>query len=417
MPRKTKIIFISVFIFVGVILLGIYFYNKSKNTTRTGGETSFYQKFNPFGTSKNVNNEGDTNTDENTNTQNNIVKNSPKLHKLTDFAVSGATFLEDERTLPVKESTAETTKIEPTTEIVPSLRYVERATGHIYQMYLDNKVTGKISNSTILSVYETIFNSKANSMIYRYVASDDKTITSFITSLGGKSNFLNDNILQISLSPDKNKFFSLIKNKNGVLGTIKSFEETKTSQVFTSAFSEWLPQWVTEQSIYMTTKPSYLVDGSVFSLNISNGTLTKLFGGVTGLTTLANKDSTNILYGASMDIGPRLNVFNIKNHTSIDLDKYGLPEKCIWSNDNINVYCAIPSRIVGNQYPDFWYQGLISFDDFFVKINTETKSVSTLANSVEEGTPVDGINLFLSKKEDKLFFINKKDYTLWSLDL
>ena len=417
MPRKTKIIFISVFIFVGVILLGIYFYNKSKNTTRTGGETSFYQKFNPFGTSKNVNNEGDTNTDENTNTQNNIVKNSPKLHKLTDFAVSGATFLEDERTLPVKESTAETTKIEPTTEIVPSLRYVERATGHIYQMYLDNKVTGKISNSTILSVYETIFNSKANSMIYRYVASDDKTITSFITSLGGKSNFLNDNILQISLSPDKNKFFSLIKNKNGVLGTIKSFEETKTSQVFTSAFSEWLPQWVTEQSIYMTTKPSYLVDGSVFSLNISNGTLTKLFGGVTGLTTLANKDSTNILYGASMDIGPRLNVFNIKNHTSIDLDKYGLPEKCVWSSDNINVYCAIPSRIVGNQYPDFWYQGLISFDDFFVKINTETKSVSTLANSVEEGTPVDGINLFLSKKEDKLFFINKKDYTLWSLDL
>jgi hypothetical protein len=437
MPRKTKIIFISVFVFVGAMLLGIYFYNQSKNSDPNGGDTSLYQKFNPFGTSNKVPNNGGDNTSENPDLNNgntNQTKTS-RLHKLTDFAVAGATFLEDTRALPVKEKTIESTpettptvktkvvakpvvKQEPTTELVPSVRYVERATGHIYQMYLDTKISGKISNSTVPSVYETLFNNKANSIIYRYASPEDNnTITSFIATLGGKSNFLNDNILEVALSPTKDKFFSLIKNTNGVIGTIKSFEETKTNQVFNSVFTEWAPQWVTGTSIYMTTKPSYLVDGSVFNLSTTNGTLNKIFGGVKGLTTLANNDGENILYSASTDTGPRLNLFNIKNHTSIDLDKYGLPEKCIWSGDNINVYCAIPSTVTGYQYPDYWYQGLISFDDFFVKINTETKSVSTLSNSIEEGTAVDATKLFLSKNEDKLFFINKKDYTLWQLDL
>ena len=443
MERKTKIIFISVFIFVVAMLLGIYFYNKSKNTDSTTGDTSFYQKFNPFGTSNKVpNNGGDTgNTNNGGDTGNTNQTTQNRLHKLTDFAVAGATFLEDTRALPVKEKivlpTTETTPVvdtktttkkpavkiptikqEPTTEIVPSLRYVEKATGHIYQMYLDTKASGKISNSTIPSVYETIFNNKANSIIYRYISPENNSaITSFIATLGGKSNFLNDNILEVALSPMKDKFFSLVKNSNGVTGTTKSFDETKTSQVFTSAFTEWLPQWVTGESVYMTTKPSYLVDGSVYNLNITNGTLNKIFGGVRGLTTLSNNDGTNILYSVSADTGPRLNLFNIKNHTSLDLDKYGLPEKCVWSSDNINVYCAVPSTVVGNQYPDYWYQGLVSFDDFFVKINTVTKSVSTLANSVEEGSPVDATKLFLSKAEDKLFFINKKDFTLWQLDL
>ena len=441
MPQKTKIIFIIVFITVGAIVLGVYFYNTKNNTNTDGSSTSLVQKFNPFGTStKNPNIIPSTTTtgegDEITNPQV-TVDNGTRLNKITDFAVAGAVFFEDIRPLPPKDPSVEVTvpvvtpvvgtkkvikKVTPVTtepafEIVPALRYVEKATGHVYQMYLDTKVIGKISNSTIPSVYETIFDGKASSIIYRYPSSDNKSITSFLASLGGKSSaFLSADILDISLSPDKSSFFSLIKNTKGVIGVTKSFDETKSNQVFTSSFSEWLPQWVTDQNIYLTTKPSYMVDGNIFSLNIKNGILSKIFGGIPGLTTLSNNDGTSILYGASLDKGPTLNIFNIKDHTSIDLGIYGLPEKCIWSNDNINIYCAIPNTIIGTQYPDYWYQGLISFDDRFVKVNTNTKEVVTLANSSNEN-PVDGIKLFLSKEENKLFFTNKKDYKLWSLDL
>ncbi len=425
------------FVFVGAIMLGIYFYNSKNNTTTNTGNTSIIQKFNPFGTSTKIptENNGDNVQDNNNQDGNQAIINS-RFHKITDFAVAGAVFFEDTRALPAKENitevvtTVETVaptkkviknaiipKPEPTTEVVPSIRYVEKATGHVYQMYLDTNVEGKISNSTIPGVYETIFSGDGSSIIYRYPSSDNKSITSFLATLrGGKSSFLSSDIMDISLSPDKTKFFSIIKNSNGVVGTIKYFDSTKTNQIFTSAFSEWLPQWVTEQKIYLTTKPSYRVEGSVFNLNTTNGTLSKIFGGIKGLTTLANNNGEVVLYGASLEEGPKLNVFNIKDHTSTDLDKYGLPEKCVWSSDNINVYCAIPNTVIGTQYPDSWYQGLVSFDDRFVKINTNTKESSTLANSGDE-TPVDGTKLFLNKDESKLFFINKKDSTLWSLEL
>jgi hypothetical protein len=58
----------------------------------------------------------------------------------------------------------------------------------------------------------------------------------------------------------------------------------------------------------------------------------------------------------------------------------------------------------------------VSFEDRFVKINTKTNDTVTLANSGNE-TPIDATQLFLSDKESGLFFINKKDGTLWSLDL
>jgi hypothetical protein len=406
MERKTKIILISVFILVGIIILGFYLYNKNKKAV-TSGQPSLYQQFNPFGVNKTVTQStGDvTGTTEQGPKNSDITTATTRLHKLTDFSVAGAAFFEESKL---------DTAGNPT--IVPSLRYTERATGHIYQMNLDLKTSGKISNSTIPGVYETIFNNDTSSLIYRYASSDNKSITSFLATIGGKSNFLSPDILEVALSPDKSKFFSIIKNLSGVSGSIKNFTDVDSKQVFTSSFSEWLPQWVTEQYIYLTTKPSYLVDGSIFSLNTTTGTLSKIFGEVKGLTTLVNKDGSLILYGASLDTGPRLNILNVKKHTSLDLNKYGLPEKCIWSNDNINVYCAVPNTIMGMQYPDIWYQGLVSFDDFFIKINTKTSESITIANSKDE-IPVDAINLFFNKDESKLFFTNKKDYTLWSLDL
>lgn len=409
MPKKTKIILIVTFILVIIILLGVYFYFSSKNTNISDPNPSLLQKFNPFGTSgKNPTTPDDGKGGP---TTEGGVETNSRFYQITDFAVAGAAFLEDMRPLPISNDTTA-----PTSELVPSIRYVERSTGHIYQMYLDTKKSGTISNSTIPGVYEAIFNNRATSTIYRYVSTDDTTITSFLASLGGDSNFLPADITAISLSPDKTQFFSIIKNVAGVIGTTNSFDETKTNQVFTSAFSEWLPQWVTEKSIYLTTKPSYLVSGSVYILNTTNGTLSKIFGGIDGLTTLADDDGSFILYNASLNIGPKLNIFDVKNHTSLDLGVYGLPEKCVWSLDKINVYCALPNTIIGTEYPDYWYQGLISFTDYFVQINTKTKNIITIANSQNE-VPVDATNLFLNKEEDKLFFTNKKDGTLWSLDI
>lgn len=301
-------------------------------------------------------------------------------------------------------------------EKAPSVRFVERKNGHIYKMFLDTKTKDKISNSTIPSIYEAFFDNTAQGVIYRYL-SEDKSINSFMATLGApKGEFLPTNITDLSVSLDKTSFFYLTENSNGSTGMMGSFGTNKKEVVFSSPFTEWTSSWSNNKKIFITTKPSYGLKGSLFSLNTTNKTLSKVFGGIPGLTTLISPSGLSVLYSTSTKTGPILGAFNINNYTSKDLNIYGLPEKCVWARDNINIYCAIPNTIAGNQYPDYWYQGLVSFDDYFIKMNTSTGTKTTIANSVNE-TQIDGTYLFLDKEEKTLFFTNKKDSTLWSLDL
>lgn len=434
MPRKTKIIFITVFAVVGMAILGFYYYRSTKSTTDGTGSPSGYNIFNPFGG-------GTTNPDTNTTDGGEIgdttnlgengeqVPEETRLHKLTTFAVAGATYFDDMRLIPEVTTPVAETPVDPKNkkvapkaptpkfEVVPSLRYVERVTGHIYQMYLDTKIEGKNSNSTIPSIAEALFDNTAKSVIYRYLSSDTNSISSFIGTLGGtKSEFLPSNIVDISISGDETKFFYITKTASGVVGTIRSFNETKSSRVWSSAFTEWSSQWAGKDKIFLTTKASSRVDGSIFSLNTATGSLSKILGGVKGLTTNVNGSGTKILYSASTSSGSKLGIFNVQNNSTTDLNIYGLAEKCVWGADGINVYCAIPQNLNGGEYPDLWYQGQTSFTDRFLKIDSSTGGSLELADS-QNGEGVDAIKLFLDKSESQLFFINNKDSTLWSLDI
>lgn len=496
MPKKTKIIFISVFIITGIIILGVYFWLTRNKITNQTASTPWYQSFNPFGGggSSTTNNSG---VDANGNPLNGAGiagTQTSRFYQITDFAIAGATFLEDTRpietntpvaqaptkiktiisadtvigrkeiqtilnktlslktplvvdgifgkpstaaiiafqklnnipttgkidtlTAPYFTKTTDATNIpqQNLTEKVPSIRFVQRMNGHIYKMFLDTKSKEKISNSTIPSIYEAYFDSTGKTVIYRYL-SVDKIISSFLATIGlPKGEFLPQDIPDISTSFDKTKYFYLTKNINGATGTIGTFGQAKRDVVFSSPFTEWLSQWDSKQNVYLTTKPSYSTNGSMFFLNTTNKTLSKIIGGIAGLTTLISPNGSAVLFSTSTSTGPKLSVYNINKHTTFNLDKYGLPEKCVWSSDNLNIYCAVPNVVTGNQYPDSWYQGLVSFDDYFVKINTITGDTETLANSKDE-TPVDGTYLFLNRDEDSLFFTNKKDLTLWGMTI
>ncbi len=500
MPKKTIIIFTTVFAIVGAMVFGLYLLGKKTPTDGTTKvDVPWYQTFYPFGgggqTEPPVNTSGTTGGQEPG--QNGSTPQISRFSQITDFAVAGATFMEDTRLIEINPNTAVEAQPEPIQIVInpltkegrkeiqiilneklslvpplvvdgalgkkaieaikafqklnnltitgkidtetapfftktvqpngsslekslyeeaPSIRYVERLNGHIYKMFLDTKTKEKISNSTIPSIYEAFFDKTGQTVIYRYLSSE-KLINTYLATLStSNGEFLPQNISDLSISIDKTKFFYLTENSNGVTGTTGTFGESRKDNVFSSPFTEWLSQWDNRQRIYLTTKPSYSVPGSMFILNTTNKTISKIFGGIEGLTTLINKSGSIVLYSVSTTEGPKLGIFDIEKNTTKDLKTFGLPEKCVWSIDNVNIYCAVPNVIKGNQYPDYWYQGLISFDDYFIKINTVDGSVETLANSSDEKS-VDGTNLFLDKSENTLFFTNKKDSTLWSLKL
>ena len=113
MQKNTKIIFIIVFLVVGIIMLGFYFYfgkNTNTNNTTVG---DIYQKFNPFGGSKTTTTPTGTENPTENPTTNPEVKINSRFHKITNFAVSGAVYFEEIRPLPKKETVAETPVVEP----------------------------------------------------------------------------------------------------------------------------------------------------------------------------------------------------------------------------------------------------------------------------------------------------------------
>jgi hypothetical protein len=94
-------------------------------------------------------------------------------------------------------------------------------------------------------------------------------------------------------------------------------------------------------------------------------------------------------------------------------------DKCVWSQDNRTIFCAIPKNIGGTEIlPDDFYKGVFQSNDDFWKINLETAEITLLVEPWEKGEEIyDAIDLFLSPLEDYLFFVNKKDGLLYSIEL
>lgn len=445
MQKRTLTITIIIFI---LITVGVFVYFAMDSSKNGGAGSSAVDKiFSPFGfgSKKTTNPDGsgvDVSSPSDPITVN--VDNS-KFKQITDFPVAGATFFVDQKLLPAKtpavvepaktedvliespkakSGTKKTESKQVTTpppipvqefEYIPSIRYIKKSDGHIYGTYLTTKITSKISNSTIPKIHEGIFASNPNNIIYRLLGNDESTIKTIPGVLGSKGvGFLPDNIVDLSISPNGNNIFYMVPNSSGILGVVGSFSESKIAQIFSSPFTEWLTQWPTAQTIFITTKASYNIDGYMYSLNSSTGKMVKILSKVKGLTTLADPTGDKVLYNTTTQSGPKLGIYTISKNSYTDTGLYGLPEKCTWSNENI--YCAIPNEINGFQYPDVWYQGQVSFNDTFYQIQSGTGVTRELANSTLE-TPVDGVHLFLDDKDQTIYFINKKDSTLWSLSI
>lgn len=314
----------------------------------------------------------------------------------------------------------------PETTFISFVKYSDKETGNIYQSVSDRPDERKYSETTIPAIYESFFAKR--SILFRYLSGN--TIVTFMGDLpeeilgreisGGNEifgNFLAENIKDVSVSRDGNKIFYLSNNTRGVVGNIMDSQSNNKVSVFDSPFSEWTSMWSGENKVTLTTKPSGLVPGYAYILDTRTKNYDKLIGNINGLVTLTNESSDLVLYS---DQNLDLRIFDVYQNRSKELRLKSHADKCVWSSDNIHLYCAIPKNVPSRLiYPDFWYQGEVSYDDEIFKINTETGQRTKIMNlSFEEGGVItDAINLKLDKKEENLFFMNKIDSYLWKLRL
>lgn len=431
---------------LAVIAVFGFLYFQGGGTT-PGGEnagTNFLSRFNPFASNNTPTSPAETppidiNGD-------GIITNEEmavvKLKKVSSMPIAGFTIFAKERlkeeilVTPTETTTPPQTPIKkvatkpvpPKTEFALALRYVERATGNIYQTFADKIEERRFSGTIIPKVYDAYFGNSASSVVMRHLKGDDRTIETFMGTLPKeklgedldtneiKGSFLVDNIKDISVSPDASKIFYLFNAGESALGTTLNLSDSKKTQIFDSAFTEWNSFWPSSKIVTLTTKPSGGVPGYMYTVDVDKKNLTKVLGGVNGLTTLMSPDGKLILYSNN---NLSLYLYHTDTKTFELLGVKTLPEKCTWDKTSEFIYCAVPSFIENTTYPDSWYRGEVSFSDQIWRISIKDRNATMIADPFlfAGGEDIDGIKLSVDSTENYLFFVNKKDSYLWELEL
>src|SRR3989339_1850303 len=322
-------------------------------------------------------------------------KQEAELLKLTQEAIAGATFANGK------------------------VRYIERATGHLYEIGPSGEEKNRISNTTIPRILEAVWSKNASSSVIRILDETGENLRNFAAAFTGSSTqgvFLPFNITSITASPAENKIFYLLKNSGQTSGIQTDFENKNRKELINVPFGEFLADWPEKNSITLLSKPSNLAEGFLFKLDLKTLSLTKILGNIKGLFAKMSPDGKKIIYSQSAgNQNLETSILILDNSQKIPLGIATLAEKCVFANGSANVaYCAAPRFIPNAALPDAWYQGIISFSDDFWQIDAESGILKILAGGAED---IDAINLFLDPEDKFLFFTNKKDNALWRLQL
>lgn len=315
---------------------------------------------------------------------------------------------------------------EPTTPkpiVYPEVRFVERGTGYVFTTNAKAQNEKKISGTVIARTAEALLGDNGETVLFRYIKNDNKTIASYLgkvilsadpaTPGSLKGDFLPDNILDVVLSPDKKNFLILLPTGDGSAGLSMKTDGSSKKQLFTSPLSEWLLDWTTGGGIALTTKAASSVPGYAYTV-VSSSIFQKIIGGIQGLTTKMSPDGKSLLFSISKTNSVSLHV-QIQDGTDFDTGLLTLPEKCIWANDSTIAYCGASPIVDLGVYPDNWYQGSTHFNDALWMIDVKAKTTKQLSDG--EGKYLDAVHLSLDQDGKYLFFMNKNDSSLWSLDM
>jgi len=307
------------------------------------------------------------------------------------------------------------------------IRYTERATGHIIDVNPETMERVKISNKTLPKIYEAYYKKDGSGVIYRSLDNNDSIMNTSIsltapksTSTGEVLHTLNASMLrgdigEIAVLPSGNLIYST--NNPGAIIT-SEFMGDKSTNIYTTPFTEWRisPSGLTE--VYITTKAGSEALGYSYKLDIKTGFLTKVLGPLNSLLVLPNPNKPVVAYTYNKGASFVFESLNTSTKKTSVLTPPSLVEKCVWSNKLTDLlYCGVSNQISSTE-PDSWYMGLSHFSDRIWAYNTNTTFTDVLAEPKKDlGVDIDVYNPTLTPDEDYLVFMNKTDLSLWALKL
>jgi len=300
-----------------------------------------------------------------------------------------------------------------------TIRFISTESGNVFETNSKSLDIKRVTNTTILQTIDSLWVDE-DTPIIRYI-DENGDLQSFYAkiefrkdeSLGSLSGeFLDKNIKQIDVLDGKT--FVLIENSSNSTGVLYNKSVSSGLTILNTPLKEILSSFVNKNTILINTKPSSKSPGYSFILK-TDGSFTEILSGITGLTTNMAPNGNALLYSVSGTRGVSLWFLDRKTGVSKKVQKDTLPEKCVWANaEEYIVYCAVPQNIRVRDLPDDWYKGNISFTDDLWRINLETDEAKLIISPEES---IDAIQIKISENGNYIVFVNKKDMTLWGINL
>lgn len=374
----------------------------------------------PFGNSNNTNTDtGTTTTDINDQNASSteslpsvyIDESVPRLRKISNEPVAGAVVFNI-----------------GTTSVI---RFIEKGTGNVYEARSNSVEIKRLTNTTIPKIIRAFWLPTGSGFLAQTLVSGSEIIeTNFVKLNKNAASSTNENltpfsttigklptdIKEISIKPDGAKMFYYTTDGSVSNWFVSNPDGTGSTLVMSHPLTEWIPKWISGNTIIMQNKGSSETIGYTYSFDTSSKTLKKTGIGTLGLFANTNTDgSLSLISNGSSN--PRLSIVDNKNVTSRTLETMGLAEKCVWLKEKTpSVYCAIPDQIPNGNYPDVWFKGLVSTQDSIKKIDVSNDIFYNLADlSSISGEKIDVVDMSISPDETHLIFRNKIDGYLWLL--
>ncbi len=297
------------------------------------------------------------------------------------------------------------------------VRYIERATGHVFESSPDGRNQARVSGTTIPGIFESVWAHDASAAVIKYREGQNVRLAS--VKFSGTTTdgvLLPVSVKSLDWAPDR-KRLAYIAEVNGALAVISADQDnTKQSEVLRLPFADFEISWPTIKLMSFSTRPSGEADGFSFGYNADTKILSKLIGPEAGLEALWSGSGKNAVISTfdQSAMTPKLSRYEVSSGKTDDLQTLTLVGKCAWAPKSEKIlYCAIPSDIPKAIYPDSWYKGEVGFDDALWNIDVDSLKKANLADLPD----IDVEQIAVSSDESHVYFKDKKDGALWSYQL
>lgn len=291
------------------------------------------------------------------------------------------------------------------------VRYVERGTGHIFEVALATGATTRITGTTIPRTTRAFWSPLGSRVVLVTETATDETrifAGAIERADGGEGALttieLDPHARNVAFAQTGESVFYTIPTVGGSAGYEHNLKTNIRTVRFNSILRDIVVVW--EPSIIAYTAPTayqrgYAYEGSGFS---------RLPGGVNGLMVVPTAHYRILSYAENNTLVSRADTLN---GTALAIPVF--PEKCAADPTRDTVlYCGAPLALASNAYPDVWYQGAVSFDDSVWQVDVATGSATLVSvPSKDAGEAIDAIDMQASRAGNMLIFINKKDGALW----